>query len=219
MLIIRTNFLKNLMVKTTIVVMVGLTLVLFMPNAEQPKRSSAPGNPLEKVTKKTLSQEPVAEPTPSPVQTPVTEPQFIALPVSMDEGTQKTVSEICGKYNVPFTLVMALIETESNFQPNLISRTNDYGLMQINKCNHKRLSAELGITDFLNPSQNVEAGCYMLSELLYKYKDLNVVLMAYNMGEGNAKKLWKQGVWSSKYSNKIMARKQEFDNQTNYTKN
>ena len=216
-MIIRTNFLKNLMVKTTIVVMVGLTLVLFMPNAEQPKRSSAPGNPLEKVTKKTLSQEPVAEPIPS--QMPPTESQFIALPVSMDEGTQKTVSEICKRYNVPFTLVMALIETESNFQPNLISRTNDWGLMQINKCNHKRLSAELGITDFLNPSQNVEAGCYMLSELLYKYKDLNVVLMAYNMGEGNAKKLWKQGVWSSKYSQKIMARKQEFDNQTNCTKN
>ena len=164
-----------------------------------------------------MSQEPVAEPIPP--QTPATEPQFIALPVSMDEGTQKTVSEICDKYNVPFTLVMALIETESNFQPNLISRTNDYGLMQINKCNHKRLSAELGITDFLNPSQNVEAGCYMLSELLYKYKDLNVVLMAYNMGEGNAKKLWKQGVWSSKYSQKIMVRKQEFDNQTNCTKN
>ena len=216
MLIIRTNFLKNLMVKTTIVVMVGLTLVLFMPKTRQPKVSNAPGNPLEKITKKTLSQEPVAEPTPP--QTPATEPQFVALPVSMDEGTQKTVSEICDKYNVPFTLVMALIETESNFQPNLISRTNDYGLMQINICNHKRLSAGLGITDFLNPSQNVEAGCYMLSELLYKYKDLNVVLMAYNMGEGNAKKLWKQGVWSSKYSQKIMVRKQEFDNQTNCTK-
>ena len=208
---------ENALIKTTIVVLVGLTLVLFMPKTKQPKVSTAPGNPLEKITKKTLSQEPVAEPTPP--QAPTQEPQFIALPVSMDEGTQKTVSEICDRYNVPFTLAMALIETESNFQPNLISKTHDYGLMQINICNHKRLSAKLGITDFLNPSQNVEAGCYMLSELIYKYKDLNVVLMAYNMGEGNAKKLWKQGVWSSKYSQKIMTRKQEFDNQTNYTKN
>jgi hypothetical protein len=188
-----------------------------MPNAEQPKRSTAPGNPLEKVTKKTLSQEPVAEPIPP--QMPPTEPQFIALPVSMDEGTQKTLSEICDRYNVPFTLVMALIETESNFQPNLISKTHDYGLMQINICNHKMLSSALGITNFLDPEQNVEAGCYLLNNLFQKYGEPSVVLMAYNMGEGNAKKLWKQGVWSSKYSNKIMVRKQEFDNQTNYTKN
>ena len=45
------------------------------------------------------------------------------------------IAEIAEKYGVSAALIKAVIKTESNFNPTLISATNDYGLMQINACN------------------------------------------------------------------------------------
>ena len=108
------------------------------------------------------------------------------------------------KYDLDFYLLVALIETESDFQADLISETNDYGLMQINKMNHEWLSKELDITDFLDPYQNMKAGCYVLSKLMDSC-DGNVTkaLMSYNMGYEEADTLWKNGIYSTKYSDKV----------------
>ena len=108
------------------------------------------------------------------------------------------------KYDLDFYLLLALIETESDFQTDLISETNDYGLMQINKMNHEWLSKELDITDFLDPYQNMKAGCYVLSKLMDSC-DGNVTkaLMSYNMGYEEADTLWKNGIYSTKYSDKV----------------
>jgi soluble lytic murein transglycosylase-like protein len=107
---------------------------------------------------------------------------------------------------------MGLIKTESEFNPNVISETNDYGLMQINKINHKWLSEELGITDFLDPYQNVRAGIYILKDLFDEYEDTSKVLMAYNMGETGAKRLWVRGIYESKYSKEIINNAKDFKN-------
>ena len=111
------------------------------------------------------------------------------------------------KYDLDFYLLVALIETESDFKADLISETNDYGLMQINEMNHEWLSQELGITDFLDPYQNMKAGCYVLSKLMDSC-DGNVTkaLMSYNMGYEEADKLWKNGIYSTKYSDKVETR-------------
>ena len=108
------------------------------------------------------------------------------------------------KYDLDFYLLVALIETESDFRADLISETNDYGLMQINKMNHEWLSKELDITDFLDPYQNMKAGCYVLSKLMDSC-DGNVTkaLMSYNMGYEEADTLWKNGIYSTKYSDKV----------------
>ena len=111
------------------------------------------------------------------------------------------------KYDLDFYLLLALIETESDFKADLISETNDYGLMQINKMNHEWISNKLGITDFLDPYQNMKAGCYILSKLMDSC-DGNVTkaLMSYNMGYEEADKLWKNGIYSTKYSDKVETR-------------
>lgn len=221
MLIIRTIFSKRTILSLSIGFVIGSILALYGISLQEKRPETytkeevatveeIPG--IQELVKEAPIQEPVTEPTPEQelLQEQIAKTSFISLPVNLDEATQRTVSEICEKYDLSFALVMALIETESGFQANVKSRTNDYGLMQINKCNHKWLSETLGITDFLNPAQNVEAGCYILNGLFQKYEDVNVVLMAYNMGENNARKLWKQGIWSSKYTRKIMNREQEF---------
>lgn len=98
-------------------------------------------------------------------------------------------------------LVFAIMKVESNFNPNAVSKTNDFGLMQINKSNF----GWLNITKPLDPKQNVNAGLYIIEDLSKKYDNEHQILMAYNMGSRGASKYWKRGVYESEYSRKVMA--------------
>lgn len=122
---------------------------------------------------------------------------------SLPEETQEFAYYIASAYDMDFRFLMAVMSVESDFDSDAISDSNDWGLMQINKCNHKWLSEKLGITDFLNPRQNIYAGAYIFASLFEKYEDANKVLMAYHMGETGAKKLWEAGVYETKYTDCI----------------
>jgi len=136
--------------------------------------------------------------------------------IPLDKDIQKYLYDKCKEYNVPYDLALGVIKVESNFNPSLIHKNSngsrDYGLFQINTINHKWLSEELGITDFLNPYQNIDAGVYMLSQLLKKYDDEHIVLMSYNMGERATKNLVNRGIYSSRYSRKVIEAKEELKN-------
>ncbi len=134
-----------------------------------------------------------------------TDPEFTALPVNLDPDIQQFIWWLCKGYNLDFSFVMAMIWQESTFRSDVISGTNDYGLMQINKINHEWLTQTIGVTDFLDPYQNIRAGTFILRKLFEKYKDPSMVLMAYNMGEGGAGRLWKQGIYSTSYSESVLA--------------
>lgn len=107
-----------------------------------------------------------------------------------------------------YELVLAMMWQESSYRPNLVSKTNDYGLMQINKVNHSWLSEELGITDFLDPYQSIDAGTHIIASLLLKYEDPHKALMAYNYGEAGARSHWNRGTYTSSYSREV-AEKQD----------
>ena len=143
-----------------------------------------------------------------------TDNNFIPLDVNMDRDLQEYVFELSAAYNIDWTLVMAIISHESEFVSTAISATNDYGLMQINVCNHEMLQDRLGITDFLDEEQNIRAGLYVLSYLFKKYDgNTHEVLMAYNMGENGAERLWNSGVHSTSYSRTITTIQEEFQQQ------
>ena len=137
------------------------------------------------------------------------EQEFQTYDIDLSEELQNYTFEQCEKNGLEFELVLAVMQVESNFKSDLISKTNDYGLMQINKVNHKRFMKELGVTDFLDPKQNIDCGIYMLKELFDKYSNEHKVLMAYNFGEGGMKRNWKKGVRSSKYSRKVLQIREE----------
>lgn len=123
--------------------------------------------------------------------------------IPLDQHIQEYIYDLCQVNEIDYSLVLAVIKHESDFNADLISSTNDYGLMQINKCNHGWLRDELGDIDFLDPVDNVRCGVYILKQLLDKY-DTEKALMAYNMGISGAKKLWDQGTTSSKYSRGVL---------------
>jgi soluble lytic murein transglycosylase-like protein len=131
-------------------------------------------------------------------------PRYLDVP--LDEELQDHIWNLCCAYDIEehYELVYAVIYRESSFRSNCKS-SSSWGLMQINKCNHENLSKKLGITDFLDPYQNVHAGIYMLSNLIHKYDDVTKALMAYNMGEGGASKLWRQGVYTTTYAKRVLA--------------
>jgi soluble lytic murein transglycosylase-like protein len=96
------------------------------------------------------------------------------------------------------------MDVESGFQEDVISQTNDVGLMQINVINHKEMNELFGITDMLDAENNIIAGVYMLSVLYNKYEHDNLVLMAYNLGESKAKSYWERGTYETEYVEKVV---------------
>jgi len=129
---------------------------------------------------------------------------FKPLDVPLAESTQEFIFYLSYGYYIDFPFVMGLIQQESGFNPKAISETNDFGLMQINACNHGWLEEQLGITDILDPEQNIRAGLYILRTLFEKYDDPEKVLMAYNMGEHGANLLWEKGVYQTNHSRKAL---------------
>lgn len=139
------------------------------------------------------------------------EPEPIRINCPLDDKTQQMILDKSEEHGVDFTMTMGVIYTESRFKPDVISSGGDYGLMQINKINHEWLSEELGITNFLDPEQNVTAGLHILSTLSDKYDNPAQVLMAYNMGERGAKKLWDQGIYTSDYAEKVLQQQEIYN--------
>lgn len=130
---------------------------------------------------------------------------FEPLAVGLDEADQEFLYYLCKGYNIDFTLAAAVIQVESDCKPSVISNSDDYGLMQINKMNHDELTKVIGVTDYLDPEQNMRAGCYILRKLFEKYQNPALVLMAYNMGETGAKRLWHEGLYETEYTQKVFA--------------
>ena len=163
--------------------------------AEAPQEEPAtPIKGLESVPE--TAQETESEPEP--------EPSVRLYEIPLSDELQSYTFDLCEEHGVDYEMVLALMSKESSYRPNIISKTSDYGLMQINTINHERLEKELGITDFLDAKQNILCGVYMLGELTAKYEDLHRVLMAYNFGESGARKYVADGNSSSPYSRAIM---------------
>lgn len=137
--------------------------------------------------------------------------KFVPLDCDLPVELQEFTYYLCEAYYIDFEFVMALMYTESAFDADVISKTNDYGLMQINECNHAELTSALGITDFTEPYQNIRAGLYILRRLFEKYDEPALVCMAYNMGEYGASILWDKGIYETGYSIKVLSKADEYE--------
>lgn len=159
-------------------------------------------------------QEAVSTTTPAPAPAPTpTAPAETEEPVRhrddiVSEGRllaydlQEIMQDRCEVYGVPYALALAIAEVETHFDPDAVSPTHDYGLMQINQVNHEWLQG-LGM-DPLTYAGNIDAGLYMIGNYLSQYGDTEMALMAYNNGPGGARKLWDAGTYQTDYTRKVM---------------
>lgn len=148
-----------------------------------------------------------AVPIPSPMDPVSVEPEnesrYVIYDIQIPEDLQHYTQDVCEEYGVSYPLVIAIMKKESEFLPDAVSATNDYGIMQINGGNHEWLEKTLGVTDWFDPRQNILAGIYILSQF-NEYEDVHQILMSYNCGPSGAKKLWAEGVYHTAYSRSVV---------------
>ena len=99
--------------------------------------------------------------------------------LTVDERIENAVQLYSNKYGVDSNLVKAIIKTESNFDPNVVSSAGAKGLMQLMPENCR----DLGVEDPFNIEQNIEGGVKHIKEYIDRYDgDIEMALMAYNGG-------------------------------------
>lgn len=140
----------------------------------------------------------------------VVEHTYYDVPLSY--SLQNYIFEICADKEVPVSLVMAMIEHESGFNTEIVSSTDDYGLMQINSINHEWLEEDYRCADMLDPYQNVYCGVKIIGQYVSRYDgDLTKALMAYNMGDYGARKAWENGISDSTYVTSILKLMEKYE--------
>ncbi|MDP4104464.1 MAG: lytic transglycosylase domain-containing protein [Bacillota bacterium] len=97
----------------------------------------------------------------------------------------KIINQAAQQNSIPAKLIKAVIQQESSFNTNAVSKTGAAGLMQLMPGTAK----SLGVSDVFDPGQNVLAGSKYLKQLLDKYDGkIELALAAYNAGPANVDK-------------------------------
>lgn len=130
--------------------------------------------------------------------------------VPLDDDLVEYIYESATDAGIDPAIMFSLAWKETTYQTDLISKTNDYGLFQINQTNFGWLAKTMGVSKsemanlLMDPYFCTDCAIIMLSGIMDNdYESYHLVLMVYNMGGGGAQKLWKQGTYSSEYSRAI----------------
>lgn len=137
----------------------------------------------------------------------------LTIHVSTEAHTQaniemvETYSQQLGEqYGICPELIQAIVETESNYEPNVQSSYGAIGLMQVVPRWHGARMERLGVTDLTDPYGNMLVGTDYLSEIA-KGHEVAEALFIYN--HGNLKGF----DYNNKYVQKVLTRSEELERQ------
>ncbi len=107
--------------------------------------------------------------------------------VPLEPELQEHINNLCDSYGVGMPLVLAIIGQESNYNAHAVGDNgNSLGLMQIQPQYHQARMDRLGMTDLLDPHQNVTVGIDLLAELIGENNGTEWAVTAYNAGAETA---------------------------------
>ena len=109
------------------------------------------------------------------------------------------VEKYAKEYKLDPLLIYSIIKVESNFKYDAKSNSNAIGLMQVMLSTAQEMGKKLeleGITEekLYEPEINIKIGIKYFKNLLEKYNDYNLAIIAYNAGMGNLDKWIEQGI-------------------------
>ncbi len=124
-------------------------------------------------------------PPPPPAPTHATKVPFKLAPPPVPANAPPQivnfVNIIAPDYKLEPYLVLAIIATESNFDPSALSPKRAQGLMQL----IPETAARFGVRNAMDPTQNIRGGMAYLRWLMAYFEgDVMLVAAAYNAGEG-----------------------------------
>ncbi len=94
---------------------------------------------------------------------------------------QAMIARVAREQNVDPKLIRAVVEAESDYNVNDVSKTNAKGLMQLMPDTAK----EMGVTNPFDPYDNLTGGTKYLKQMIARYPgNLELALAAYNAGPG-----------------------------------
>lgn len=138
---------------------------------------------VETIDTKPETEEPVTTAAP---ETEATETMVEYDPwehIPLDDEVKAHVVSLCAEKGIEPEIVFAMIWRESRYQADSIGDNGRaFGLMQVHPRWHYARMERLGVTDLLDPIQNVTVGIDLLDELNRKYNNLTYAIVAYNRG-------------------------------------
>ncbi len=113
------------------------------------------------------------------------------------------ISKYALEYNIPESVIYAVIKVESDFDPKAESSVGACGLMQMMPrtfewlTSDEHLGENLHRSKLFDPEVNIKYGCYYLNYLYEKFdRNWSTAFAAYNGGEGNVAKWLKDPAYS-----------------------
>ncbi len=132
------------------------------------------------------------------------------------------VRQYAYEYNIPESVIFAVIKVESDFDAQAESYAGACGLMQMMPKTFEWLTSDEHLGEHLNKSElfdaevNIRYGTYYLNYLYQKFdRNMDTALAAYNAGEGNVASWLKDAEYSDGNGNLI---KIPFEETENYVK-
>lgn len=112
---------------------------------------------------------------------------FCSISVMYPKKYETEIANVCTEFNIPKHTMYALVKTESNFNPQAVSRAGAIGLTQVlpSTAEYICVKNNLDYSNFnlYNPSDNLYIGAMYLRYLLDKFDMTYTALAAYNAGE------------------------------------
>lgn len=123
--------------------------------------------------------------------------EHVRYDIPLDDKLQDYIIETSEERGIDPAIIIAMIKRESQFDIDIVGdKGKAFGLMQIHPRWHSDRMEKLGVTDLLDPYQNVTVGIDIMAELLDGGESVEWALMAYNGGYAHANKHIEAGTLS-----------------------
>lgn len=124
--------------------------------------------------------------------------------IKLSQEWQEYTYEMCLKYNVPYEIILGLMGAETGWDVGIGVSDNGiyYGIGMVNIEYNKEKCRKYGF-ELCTPAGGVEATCLIISQKLNTFEDIDKALIAYNRGDGGARRLFRKGIYSTRYDRRI----------------
>lgn len=113
---------------------------------------------------------------------------------------------LCKRNGIEYSVLLAMIEVESNYHWDAVGDDGDLGYLQIvPKWNLNHFEEDAAKEMLLNPYGNISVGIHIFSKLSARYETIEEALTAYCYGSTGAyRRFWSKGKVGSPYSDKVL---------------